>query len=156
MEDIMISPFDADIIQKKSNSTSTLFNCFENKCDSHSTNILNGKKSSDSSEENSTKQSTKSAKSENNKINSLIKKLPKVYSFEASDIRKDIYGNIIEKGGKHKVSFKDDIKGQLLVEMTLVDINDKSFRSKNYKNYTIYREARDKEGIICSGLCNIF
>ena len=153
MEDIMISPFDADIIQKKSNSTSTLFNYFENKCDSHSTNTLNGKKSSDSSEDNSTKQSTKSPKSENNKINSLIKKLPKVYSFEANDIRKDIYGNIIEKGGKHKVSFKDDIKGQLLVEMTLVDINDKSFRSKNY---TIYREARDKEGIICSGLCNIF
>ena len=156
MEAIMINHFDADITQNKSNSTSILFNSLENKSDSHLTNTLKCKKSSDSLEDNSTKRSTKSSSSKNKMIDSLRKKLPKVYSFEAGGIRKDIYGNIIEKGGKHKVSFKDDIKGQLLVEMTLVDINDKSTRSKNYKNYTIYREASDKEGIICSGLCNIF
>ena len=70
--------------------------------------------------------------------------------------RKDIYGNIITKGGNHKVSFKDSIKGNLLVEMTLIDPKQNSLRGKNYKNYTIFREARDKEEICCSGLCCIF
>ena len=70
--------------------------------------------------------------------------------------RKDIYGNIITKGGNHKVSFKDNIKGNLLVEMTLIDPKKNSLRGKNYKNYTIFREARDKEEICCSGLCYVF
>ena len=70
--------------------------------------------------------------------------------------RKDIYGNIIEKGGKHKVSFKDSFKGKYLVEMTLIDVKQNSLRGKNYKSLTIFREARDKEEILCSGVCNIF
>ena len=70
--------------------------------------------------------------------------------------RKDIYGNIIKKGGNHKVSFRDNIKGNLLVEMTLIDQKQNSLRGKNYKTYTIFREARDKEEILCSGLCCIF
>ena len=71
-------------------------------------------------------------------------------------IRKDIYGNIIEKRGKHKVSFKDDKKGKYLVEMTLIDTKQIILKEKNYKLYTIEREARDKEGLICSGLCLVF
>ena len=62
----------------------------------------------------------------------------------------------ISKGGNHKVSFKDSIKGNLLVEMTLIDPKKNSLRGKNYKNYTIFREARDKEEICCSGLCYVF
>ena len=143
----MTSPLDMDNIQKKPNLTSTSFNILEDEC---------GKKSYKSLEDKSTQQSTKSPKSKKHTINSLRKKLPNDLSLETTNVRKDLYGNIIEKGGKHKVSFRDDIKGQLLVEMTLVDINQKSIRSKNYKDYTIYREASDKEGVICSGLCNIF
>ena len=70
--------------------------------------------------------------------------------------RKDRYGNIIQKNGKQKVSFKDNFKGQYLVEMTLIDVKQSSLRGKNYKNYTISREARDKEELLCSGVCNIF
>ena len=43
-------------------------------------------------------------------------------------MRKDLYGNLIQKGGKHKVSFKDNIKGKLLVEMTLIDVKQNSIR----------------------------
>ena len=72
------------------------------------------------------------------------------------NIRKDIYGNVIEKGGKHKISFRDNFKGKYLVEMTLIDPKQNSLKSKNYKNLTIFREARDKEELFCSGVCNIF
>ena len=147
----MTSPSDKGNIQKKANLTSTSFNILKDECV-----CLNGKKFFKSFEDKSTQHLTKSPKSKNDTINSLRKKFPNDLSLETTNIRKDRYGNTIEKGGKHKVSFRDDIKGQLLVEMTLVDINQKSIRSKNYKDYTIYREARDKEGIICSGLCNIF
>ena len=68
-------------------------------------------------------------------------------------IRKDLYGNIIKKGGKHKVSFKDNIKGKLLVEMTLIDVKQSSVKGKNYKKYTVNIMARDKRE---SSLCNIF
>ena len=67
--------------------------------------------------------------------------------------RKDIYGNEIKKGGKQKVSFKDDIKGKLLVEMTLIDVKQNSIRGKNYKKYTINMMARDKKE---SNVCIIF
>ena len=70
--------------------------------------------------------------------------------------RKDIYGNVIKKGGKHKISFKDNFKGNYLVEMTLIDVHQNSLRGNNYKNLTVFREARDKEQIFCSGLCNVF
>ena len=32
------------------------------------------------------------------------------------------YGNKIVKGGNHKISFKDNLKGKKLVETTLVDL----------------------------------
>ena len=150
MEALTTSPFDADSIPKRSNLASTLF-----KSDCYS-NTLNREKSSNSLIGNSTRQSTKSKKCNNQNINSLRKNLLKEFSFETNGIRKDIFGNKIEKGGRHKVSFRDDIKGQLLVEMTLVDIKESSLRSKNYKNYTIYREARDKERVLCSGVRIIF
>ena len=67
--------------------------------------------------------------------------------------RKDIYGNIIKKGGKQKVSFLDDIKGKPLVEMTIYHAEDNCLKSKNYKKYTIKREAKDKQEMAC---CNIF
>ena len=85
----------------------------------------------------------------------LINKKTSSISLKKSS-RKDIYGNIIEKGGKHKISFRDNIKGNLLVEMTLIDIKQNCLRGKNYKNLTIFREARDKEDMFCSGVCNIF
>ena len=75
---------------------------------------------------------------------------------EKKHYRKDIYGNIIKKGGKHKISFKDSFKGKYLVEMTLIDVKQNSLKGKNYKNLTIFREARDKEELFCSGVCTIF
>ena len=39
--------------------------------------------------------------------------------------------------------------------MTLYNSEDNSLRKKNYQDYTINREARDKGGVICS-TCNIF
>ena len=68
-------------------------------------------------------------------------------------LRKDLYGNEIKKGGRHKVSFKDDIKGKLLVEMILIDAKQSSIRGKNYKKYTIGLRAKDKKELIT---CNIF
>ena len=97
------------------------------------------KSSSDLSSQNSTEQSIKKFNSPKN-----------------NRIRKDIFGNVIEKGGKQKISFRDNFKGKYLVEMTLIDPKQNSLRGKNYKNYTIFREARDKEEVFCSGACNIF
>ena len=77
------------------------------------------------------------------------------------NIRKDIYGNVIEKGGNHKISFKDNLKGKQLVETTLIDlkknvaINKKVFRKIEKKDFVI-KETNDKEEIICSSACFIF
>ena len=49
-----------------------------------------------------------------------------------NDSRKDLYGNIIEKGGKHKVSFKDDIKGNFLVELTIYHSDENCLKRKEY------------------------
>ena len=68
-------------------------------------------------------------------------------------LRKDVYGNVIEKGGKHKVSFIDNLKGKPLVEMTFYDSKESSLKSEKCKEYTIHREARDKIEMAC---CNIF
>ena len=53
-------------------------------------------------------------------------------SFDATfgKLRKDIYGNIIEKGGNHKISFKDDIKGKKLVETHLIDLKKNVIKNK--------------------------
>ena len=90
-------------------------------------------------------------------------------SFDATfgKLRKDIYGNTIEKGGNHKISFKDDIKGKKLVETHLIDLkknvikNKKTHNKISKKDFIIEenlneREAKDKEKIICSGACFIF
>jgi len=103
--------------------------------------------SSDESTEQSITNSTKSSMPYvNNSIHkNIINKIT----------RKDIYGNIIKKGGKQKVSFLDDIKGKgkPLVEMTIYNAEDNCLKSKNYKKYTIKREAKDKQEMTC---CNIF
>ena len=70
-------------------------------------------------------------------------------------LRKDINGNLIEKGGKHKVSFKDDIKGKFLVEITFYNAKDNCLRRKNYKDYTIKTVGKDKGANKSSG-CSIF
>ena len=76
------------------------------------------------------------------------------------NIRKDIYGNKIEKGGNHKISFKDNIKGKQLVETTLIDLKKNVIKNKKGYKYEkkdfIIRETNDKEKIICSSACNIY
>jgi len=112
-------------------------------------------KSSKLSEDKSTKQSTSIFKPKK-LISNFSYKKAKANLFMNKKIRKDIYGNIIEKGGKYKVSFKDDKKGKYLVEMTLIDTKQSSLKGENYKSYTIERESKDKEGLTCSGLCLVF
>ena len=140
-----------DFIKTNNNLKSKLF-ILSNNIEKNNSKSFTGKKSFDLSEDKSTRQS--SSKSKKNLINSLDPDIKIENSF--IPIRKDIYGNIIEKGGKHKVSFIDDIKGKYLVEMTLIDVKQKSIRGKNYKKYTIEREARDKEELFCSELCLMF
>ena len=140
-----------DFIKTNNNLKSKLF-ILSNNIEKNNSKSFTGKKSFDLSEDKSTRQSN--SKSKKNLINSLDPDIKIENSF--IPIRKDIYGNIIEKGGKHKVSFKDNIKGKYLVEMTLIDVKQKSIRGKNYKKYTIEREARDKEELFCSELCIMF
>ena len=99
-----------------------------------------------SEESTSDKESTKA--SETSKIMQIDD-----FDLEKKRMRKDLYGNEIKKGGKHKVSFKDNIKGKLLVEMTLIDVKQSSIRGKNYKKYTIGLMAKDKKEL---STCNIF
>ena len=108
----------------------------------------------DSSSDESTESSINSSYSKMYKNNSIYKKVRKDSLFKRK-LRKDINGNLIEKGGKHKVSFKDDIKGNLLVELTFYNKEDYCYKGKNYKNYTFKKEAKDKEANNCS-TCNIF
>ena len=128
----------------KNNSSSLLSLAFYNNEDF---NYYSESKLFNYSSDESTEQSSKSLSLKKYKNNSIHKnKL-------ATEPRKDLYGNVIEKGGKHKVSFKDDIKGKLLVEMTFYNSKESSLKSKKYKEYTINREARDKIEMTC---CNIF
>ena len=90
--------------EQKNNSSSILSQAF---CENEDFILLEKKLFTDASNE-STEQSNKynkSIKLKKEKNNSIHKNL------FINDSRKDLYGNIIEKGGKHKVSFKDDIKG---------------------------------------------
>ena len=88
-------------------------------------------------------------------------KFPLISSQQSFNIRKDIYGNKIVKGGNHKISFKDNLKGKKLVETTLVDLRKNVIKNKNIhkkldkKNFVI-KEAKDKEEVFCSSACNIF
>ena len=84
----------------------------------------------------------------------LHKKIRKNSLFKKK-FRKDINGNVIQKGGKQKVSFKDDIKGNFLVEITLYNAKDNCLKRKNYKDYTFKLLAKDKKALNCSD-CTIF
>ena len=119
-----------------------------------SQNKLSKKKLSESSSDESTEGSIEIKNSKKYQNNSIYKKIRKNSLFKKK-LRKDIYGNLIEKGGKQKVSFKDDIKGNFLVELTFYNTEDYCFKSKNYKNYTFKKGAKDKEAMECS-TCNIF
>jgi len=113
--------------------------------------------SNDSTQDNSIKHSN-SNRSIRSSLNKKLKKfsLYKKENIINDNIRKDIYGNIIQKGGKHRVSFKDNLKGKLLVEMTLIDVKQNSLRGNNYKKYTVDLEAKDKKELFTSGTCFIF
>ena len=119
-----------------------------------SQNKLSKKKLSESSSDESTEGSIEIKNSKKYQNNSIYKKIRKNSLFKKK-LRKDIHGNLIEKGGKQKVSFKDDIKGNFLVELTFYNTEDYCFKSKNYKNYTFKKGAKDKEAMECS-TCNIF
>ena len=108
----------------------------------------------DSSSDDSTENSISVSNSKKYKNNSIYKKKRKNSLFKRK-LRKDINGNLIEKGGKHKVSFKDDIKGNFLVEVTFYNTKDNCIKRKNYKDYTIKKTAKDRQDEIDLG-CNIF
>ena len=89
------------------------------------------------------------------------------FNFTINKLRRDIYGNLIEKGGEQKVSFKDHFKGKKLVETTIIDLkksvinqNKKNRLSRSIdkidKNDIIKEESKDKEEITCSSACYIF
>ena len=143
MESNLSNSFDLNkaVIYQNYNSSLKIFNFSNLEKEFKHSNSFTLKKSSNFSEDNSTEQSNKTSKFKKFKQNSL---------------RKDLFGNIIVKGGKHKVSFKDDIKGNYLVEMTLIDTKQNSLKSKYHKKQTVLLDARDKDELICSGLCNIF
>ena len=142
------SNLNTSFIQFDNNSRNELF--FQLNSETESANMFSSKKSSDSSSESTDEDSITFTKSKKSK-----KHIKSKFSLNIiNPARRDIYGNIIEKGGKHKVSFKDNIKGQLLVEMTLIDVKQNSLRGKNYKKNTVCLEARDKKAL--SGACTIF
>ena len=147
------SNLDKSFIQFENNSNNELFfqlNCHESKQDDSS--FFSKKSSSDSSGESTDEDSMKySLKTSLNSLNK--KKRSKFYLTQKNNVRKDLYGNVIQKGGNHKVSFKDNIKGKLLVEMTLIDVKQNSLKGKNYKKYTVSLEAKDKREL---SVCNIF
>ena len=147
------SNLDKSFIQFENNSTNELFfqlNCHESKQDDSS--FFSKKSSSDSSGESTDEDSMKY--SLKTSLNSLKKKKrSKFYLTQKNNMRKDLYGNVIQKGGNHKVSFKDNIKGKLLVEMTLIDVKQNSLKGKNFKKYTVPLEAKDKREL---SACNIF
>lgn len=133
---------DKSFIQFENSSSSNLFLGLTNsKLDSSS--LYSSKKTNDSSSDDSTQED-----SIKYSLNSKYE-----YKIHKDNLRKDIYGNIIKKGGKHKVSFKDNIKGKKLVEMTLIDVKQSSIKGKNVKKYTVLIEAKDKTA---SAACNIF
>ena len=103
-----------------------------------------------------------SSNNKNKSRNSYISTEP-ISNLATIKIRKDIYGNIIEKGGNQRISFKDNFKGKALVETTLINLKKNVKKKKSGKNLkTDIEEKRvkdkdkDKETVICSSVCNIF
>ena len=145
--------FEQNKFENEDNIASLLSLALLNKDDKNQKS-LSKKKLSESSSDESTEGSIEIKNSKQYKNNSIYKKNRKNSLFKKK-LRKDIHGNLIEKGGKQKVSFKDDIKGNLLVELTFYNKEDYCYKGKNYKNYTFKKEAKDKEANNCS-TCNIF
>ncbi len=138
------SELDKSFIQFE--NTSNLFLGLNNsKLEQESSSFYSSKKTNDSSDDSSQEDSIKYS------LHSNID-----YKIHKDNLRKDIYGNTIKKGGKHKVSFKDNLKGKKLVEMTLIDVKQSSVRGKNFKKYTVCLDAKDKRDAFNSSTCNIF
>ena len=151
------SELNKSFIQFENNSKNELFFGLNlPKLESNSPNLFSSQILSTSSNDSTKEDSIKISNSYKSIRTSLNKKLKKFSLYKKENIRKDIYGNIIKKGGKHKVSFKDNLKGKKLVEMTLIDVKQSSIRGKNYKKYTISLEAKDKRDAFASSNCNIF
>ena len=145
------SDLNKSFIDFENNSSNDLFSHLNSKADKDNlifdSNPLANSKDSESDESTSDKESTEPSET------SKIKQIDNLDLLNKRSLRKDLYGNEIKKGGKHKVTFKDNIKGKLLVEMTLIDVKQSSIRGKNYKKYTIDLMAKDKRELRS---CNIF
>ena len=145
------SDLNKSFIDFENNSSNDLFSHLNSKADKDNLNFdsnpLANSKDSDSDESTSDKESTEPSET------SKIKQIDNLDLLNNRSLRKDLYGNEIKKGGRHKVTFKDNIKGKLLVEMTLIDVKQSSIRGKNYKKYTIDLMAKDKRELRS---CNIF
>ena len=154
------SDLNKSFIDFENSSSNNLFSFLNTKVDDDTLNSLSDsiirKDSKDSlettEESTSDKECPKMSKS-CKCITSKKKQIKKFDLLKKRSLRKDLYGNEIKKGGNHKVSFKDDIKGKLLVQMTLIDVKQNSIRGKNYKKYTIDLMAKDKKEL---STCNIF
>ena len=150
---INFNNYDQLISETKDDASSFLSLSLLNK-ESKDYNPSSNKNSFESSSDESTEGSIEIKNSKKYQNNSIYKKTRKCSLFKKK-LRKDIHGNLIKKGGKQKVSFKDDIKGKLLVELTFFSAKDNCLRRKNYKDYTFQRRAKDKEAID-SQSCIIF
>lgn len=79
------------------------------------------------------------------------------------NMRYDVYGNLIKKGGKfHKVTFIDEISKKKLVEKINIVYSKeekeiyKDIEINNYNNQNLYRNNfNDKADVNCKA-CNIF
>ena len=153
MDKLNSSNLNTSFINYEHSSSNDLFSHLN--LDNMNTNFFATKRLSDSEEESSTTDRDSFTSSKSNKMikTSLNKKMSKFALFKDTNIRKDRYGNIIKKGGTHRVSFKDEIKGKLLVEMTLIDVKQCSLKGKNVKKYTVDLMAKDKKELAS---CNIF
>ena len=153
MDNLNSSNLNTSFINYEHSSSNDLFSHLN--LDNINTNFFSTKRLSESEEDSASTDRDSISSSRSNKVlrSSLNKKMSKFALFKDVNVRKDRYGNIIKKGGKHKVSFKDEIKGKLLVEMTLIDVKQSSIKGKNVKKYTVDLMAKDKRELAS---CNIF
>ena len=152
MEKLNTSNLDKSFINYEHNSSNDFFSHLL--VDNPNSDFFATKKLSECSDEStSDMDSTKSSKSIKEMKPSEKKVMSKFGLFKKPNARKDLYGNFIKKGGNHKVSFKDEIKGKMLVTMTLIDVKQSSIKGKNVKNYTIDLIAKDKKEL---ATCTIF
>ena len=152
-ENLNTSNLDKSFINFDHTSSNDLFSHLNLNLDNSSSNFFSSKKHSESSEDSSTDRDSIGSSKSNKIVKPSLNKRSKFGLLKETHLRKDRYGNIIKKGGKHKVSFKDEIKGKLLVQMTLIDVKQSSIRGKNYKSYTVDLRAKDKKEL---ETCTIF